>query len=155
MSTGVIHRSVQSSELSRNAAAVFAAAEEGPVDITRRDGADFVLTLASDVARERRAVEIAASLVSAFLSQEGASLAERLCLPFPWVEFLSADARERFADEIVAVTRACAAVGEFTRLLVVFEAWRSSAEAIAHGFTADDDLEWFHEPVTVKKPRRR
>lgn len=155
MSTSVIHRSVQSSELSRNSAAVFAAAEEGPVDITRRDGADFVLTLASDVARERRAVEIAASLVGASLSEEGASLADRLRLPFPWVEFLSAEARQRFADEIVSVTRACAAVGEFTRLLVVFEAWRSSAEAIAHGFTADEDLEWLDEPVTVKKPRKR
>ena len=82
-------------------------------------------------------------------------MAERLRQPFPWVEFLSPDARERFANEIVAVTRACAAVGEFTRLLVVFEAWRSSAEAIAHGFTTDDDLEWLDEPVTVKKPRKR
>lgn len=153
MSASVIHRSVQSSELSRNSAAVFAAAEEGPVDITRRDGEDFVLSLASDVARERRALEIVASVVGASLSGERVALGERLRQPFPWVEFLSADARERFAEEIVSVTRACAAVGQFTRLLVVFEAWRSSAEAIAHGFTADDELEWLPKPVTVKKPR--
>ena len=67
MSTDIVHRSVQSSELSRNPAAVFAAAEEGPINITRRDGEDFVLSLASAVAQERRAVQIAADLMWACL----------------------------------------------------------------------------------------
>ena len=67
MRTDVVHRSVQSSELSRNPAAVFAAAEEGPINITRRDGEDFVLSLASAVAQERRAVQIAADLMWACL----------------------------------------------------------------------------------------
>lgn len=138
------HRSVQSSELSRNSAA----AEKGPVDITRRDGEDFVLLLASEVARDRRAVAIAASLVGASLATGEAPMTDRLRQPFPWIEFLSPDAREQFADEIVSVTRACAAIGQFTRLLVVFEAWRSSAEAIANGYTPDD-----HGPASIVSKR--
>ncbi len=154
MNTVAIHRSVQSSELSRNSAAVFAAAEQGPIGITRRDGEDFVLAKASDVAKERRAISIAADLVSASLSTSGLNLADRLRQPFPWIEFLAPQSQVRFANEIVDVTRACAAVGQFSRLLVVFEAWRSSAETIADGYTPDDELEWLDVPELVTDPRK-
>ena len=153
MRTDVVHRSVQSSELSRNPAAVFAAAEEGPINITRRDGEDFVLSLASAVAQERRAVQIAADLMWASLDTCGAPLAERLRQPFPWIEFLTPEARDQFAEEIISVTRACGAIAEFTRVLVVFDAWRSSAEAIARGYIPDGDLHWLAEPVDVPDPR--
>lgn len=155
MSTADIHQSVQSSELSRNSAAVFAAAEKGPIDITRRDGENFVLSLASEVARERRAVEIAASLLGAFLSTDDLPLAERLRQPFPWIEFLSPDSRDRFAEELVSVTRACASFGQFTRLLIVFEAWRWSAQAIASGYLPDDELHWIEDPAAVLDPRQQ
>ncbi len=148
-------RTVQSSELSRNSAAVFAAADDGPVNITRRDGADLVLALASDVEDERRAVRVASDLVLASLADSGEPLGTRLRHQFPWVEFLSPGDRERFAAEILAVTRACAAVAQFQRLLVTFEAWRSSASAIAAGYTRDEDLDWLDEPVPVDDPRRR
>ena len=153
MSTDIVHRSVQSSELSRNPAAVFAAAEEGPINITRRDGEDFVLSLASAVAQERRAVQIAADLMWASLDTYGAPLAERLRQPFPWIEFLTPEARDQFAEEIISVTRACGAIAEFTRVLVVFDAWRSSAHAIARGYIPDGDLHWLAEPVDVPDPR--
>lgn len=153
ISTDIVHRSVRSSELSRNPAAVFAAAEEGPINITRRDGEDFVLSLASAVAQERRAVQIAADLMWASLDTYGAPLAERLRQPFPWIEFLTPEARDQFAEEIVSVTRACDAIAEFTRVLVVFDSWRSSAEAIARGYIPDGDLHWLAEPVDVPDPR--
>jgi PHD/YefM family antitoxin component YafN of YafNO toxin-antitoxin module len=154
MNTVAIHRSVASSELSRNSAAVFAAAEQGPIEITRRDGEDFVLAKASDLAKERRAISIAADLVAASLSTSGVNLADRLRGPFPWIEFLAPQSQVRFATEIVDVARACAAVGQFSRLLVVFEAWRSSAETIANGYTPDDELEWLDVPVPVTDPRK-
>ncbi len=154
MNTVAIHRSVQSSELSRNSAAVFAAAEQGPIEITRRDGEDFVLAKASDVAKERRAISVAADLVAASLSTSGLNLADRLRQPFPWLEFLVPQSQVRFATEIVDVTRACAAVGQFSKLLVVLEAWRSSAETIANGYTPDDELEWLDVPVLVTDPRK-
>lgn len=49
----VVIRTVQSSELSRNPASVFEAADLGPVTITRRDGESLVLARSSDVARQR------------------------------------------------------------------------------------------------------
>lgn len=143
---------VQSSELSRNSAAVFAAADAGPVTVTRRDGADLVLSLAANVDDERRALRIAADLVAASLADTGEPLGDRLRTQFPWVEFLRPGGREAFAAEIVAVTRACAAVGEFRRLLITFEAWRSTATAIASGYTPDEDLDWIDGPV-VTDPR--
>jgi len=143
---------VQSSELSRNSAAVFAAVDDGPVTVTRRDGADLVLALASEVDDERRALRVAADLVVVSLDDTGEPLGERLRAQFPWVEFLRPEGREAFAAEIVAVTRACAAVGEFRRLLITFEAWRSTATAIAAGYTPDADLEWISGPV-VTDPR--
>lgn len=152
MAASVLRRVVQSSELSRNPAAVFAAAEDGPVDVTRRDGEDLVLMSASHAAGERQALSIAAELVAASTSQHGDALVDRLRQPFPWLEFLAVDDRERFVREIVDVTRACASVGEYSRLLATFAAWRSTAEAIAHGYTPDEALEWLDGEV-VTDPR--
>lgn len=152
MVTSLLRRVVQSSELSRNPAAVFAAAEDGPVDVTRRDGEDLVLMSASRAAGERQALSIAAELVAASTSQDGRALVDRLRQPFPWLEFLAPEDRERFTREIVDVTRACASVGEYSRLLAAFSAWHSTAEAIAHGYTPDEALEWL-DGETVADPR--
>lgn len=152
MSTDALHRSVQSSELSRNSASVFAAAEAGPVTITRRDGEDFILATASDARREHRAMEIAAGLIAASLAGAPPSLPERLRGPFPWIEFLSDAERMAFADEIVRVMRACAAVGDYRQLLITFHAWRSTAEAYAHGLPHDEALHWLDSPVSVPRP---
>lgn len=148
-------RTVQSSELSRNSAAVFAAAEQGPVTITRRDGEGFVLARSGDVERERRALELAMRVVVSSLDQGAQPLGERLREPFPWLGFLPADGRERFAAEMVDLTRACAAVGQFSRLLVTFAAWRSTAEAIAAGYTPDGEVDWLADPVPVADPREQ
>lgn len=153
MATSLIRRSVQSSELSRNPASVFAEAEHGPVAITRRDGEDFILTTARRAEDERRAFAIGADLVAASIGSTEGSLVERLRGPFPWLEFLSPESCERFAVEIIDVTRACAAVGQVDRLLATLAAWQASAEAIASGYPPDDELEWLDEPPLVGDPR--
>lgn len=155
MATATAHRSVQSSELSRNPASVFRAVEEGgPVHITRRDGEDLVLSRAQDDERERRALAVAAQIIAGSLAAGPGELATRLVEQFPWAALLRPGDRQAFASEIVEVTRACAAVGRFERLLITFEAWRSTAEAIAAGYTSDSDLDWLDEPTVVTDPRR-
>ena len=149
----VVHRTVQSSDLSRNPASVFEAAEHGPVTITRRDGESLVLVRASDVARQREGLELAAHLVAASLAPDDVPFVERLRAPFPWVEFLTPADREAFAQEVVDVARACAAVSRFDRLLLTLTAWRSTAEAIAAGYTHDDQLDWLDQPAPVADPR--
>lgn len=150
---GTITQTVQSSELSRNPASVFAAADKGPVTITRRDGESLVLVKSTDVAKEREGLELAAHVVAASLAPGETPFAERLRGPFPWVEFLNPNDRELFAHEIVDVARACAAVAQFDRLILTLTAWRSTAQAIAYGYTADDELGWLDEPSPVSDPR--
>lgn len=153
MSPAVISRTVQSSELSRNSAAVFKAVDQGPVTITRRDGETLILNKESDLADQREGLELAAHLVAASLAPGDVPFADRLRGPFPWVEFLSPPDREAFAQEIVDVARACAAMSRFERLLVTVNAWHSTAQAIADGYTPDEDLEWLDVPEPVADPR--
>ncbi|EMY35005.1 hypothetical protein D477_006713 [Arthrobacter crystallopoietes BAB-32] len=146
-------RTASSSDLSRNPAQVFRAAEEGPVTITRRDGEPLTLVRSSSVEREHEALRLAASLVAASLAPGDSSFAERLLVPFPWLGFLSTHQREQFATEIVEVSRACASISSFDRLFVVLAEWRSTAEAIAAGYRPDDELDWLDERETVDDPR--
>ncbi len=147
-------RSVQSSELSRNPKAVFKAAEDGPVTITRRDGDSLILTRESQVRSDRLGLEIAASLVAASLApEEDGPFVRRLRVHFPWVTFLSETDQDEFAREVVDVARSCAAVSRFDRLLITLSAWKDTAEAIAAGYTYGDDLDWSITDTTVPDPR--
>jgi hypothetical protein len=114
-----------------------------------------VLTKTSEVENQKRGMELASHLVAASLAPADMPFVERLRAPFPWIEFLRPAGRQAFALEIVDVARACAAVSNFDRLLFTLEAWRSTAAAIAHGFTPDDQLTWIDEPVRVVDPRRK
>jgi PHD/YefM family antitoxin component YafN of YafNO toxin-antitoxin module len=154
MSPAVIDRTVQSSELSRNSAAVFQAVDHGPVTITRRDGETLVLTKESDLRHQREGLELAAHLVAASLAPGDLPFVDRLRGPFPWVEFFSPSDREAFAREIVDVARACAAVSRFDRLLLTLTAWHSTAQAIAAGYTHEEGLEWLEVPEPVANPRQ-
>jgi hypothetical protein len=146
-------RTASSSDLSRNPAQVFRAAEDGPVTITRRDGEPLTLVRSSTVEREHEALRLAANLVAASLAPGDSSFAERLLVPFPWLGFLPQHQREQFAAEIVEVSRACASISSFDRLFVVLAEWKSTAEAIAAGYTPDDKLDWLDESETVDDPR--
>lgn len=153
MTSASIEHTVQSSELSRNSAAVFAAAESGPVAITRRDGEGFVLLRARDVAEEQKALRVAFDVLLATLPQDASPIEQQMLRQFPWLQFLTPERREEFADEMVATARACASVGRFSRLLTVYASWYSTAEALAAGITPDDDLDWLDEPEPVGDPR--
>ena len=121
--------------------------------ITRRDGEALILTRASAVEHQRLGLQLAAQLIAASLADSRTPFVDRLRVPFPWLEFLNASNRDSFATEVVDVARACAAFGQFDRLLDVLMAWRATAEAVAAGYTRDEDLTWIDEPAPVPDPR--
>jgi hypothetical protein len=94
-------RVVQSSALSRNSAEVFQAADQGTVEITRRDGETLVLTRKSELERQSTVLRMAADLIAASLGPEAQPFVDRLQGRFPWMRFLSEPERETFAMEIV------------------------------------------------------
>lgn len=153
MSAVMTTRSASSSDLSRNPAQVFRAADEGPVTITRRDGESLTLLRSETVEREHRALELAAQLVAVSLAPGDTSFADRLLGPFPWLGFLPGEQRERFASEVVEVSRACASISSFDRLFIVLSEWRATAEAVASGYISDTELDWLDEPEAVGDPR--
>ena len=153
MTTALQVQTFQSSELSRQPKAVFAAAEDGPVLITRRDGEDLILTSETQARHDQLGLELAAQLVAASLDPSGKPFTTRLGEPFPWLMFLSDEEREEFADEVVSVARACAAVRHFDRLLQTLEAWHRTAQAYAAGYTADTAVEWLDDEARAADPR--
>lgn len=92
------------------------------------------------------------SLVAATLAPGTLSFHERLLTPFPWLGFLPFKQREKFAAEIVEVTRACISIANFDRLFVVLAEWKSTAEAVATGFTPDNELDWLDDVEVVPHP---
>ena len=62
----------------RSPASVFAAADEGPVTITRRDGEALVLTRASAVEHQRLGLQLAAQLIAASLADSSTPFVDRL-----------------------------------------------------------------------------
>ncbi|ROP72460.1 prevent-host-death protein [Curtobacterium sp. PhB115] len=144
-------RSVQSSDLSRHAKQVFAAAEEEPLEVTRRDGKPLVLTTKERSDDDDAVLEIAAQLIAAVTVNEQLPLHDRLAVPYPWIKLLSRDDQKRFAREIVDVARGSFSLRQPRRLLLEMQAWRNSAEAIAAGWGARDP-EVLEAPVAVERP---
>jgi len=144
-------RTVQSSDLSRHAKDVFAAAEQEPLEVTRRDGAPLVLTTKERSDEDEAVLDIAAELIAAVTVNEELPLHERLAIPYPWIGMLSREDQRQFAREIVEVARGSFALRQPRRLLLEMQAWRNSAEAIAAGW-GDEDPEPLARPVVVEKP---
>lgn len=141
------------SALSRDSAKVFRSADQGPVEVTRRDGESFVLTRKSEYDEHFTALTEAADLIAASLAPEDVPFEKRLEDRFPWLRFLSARDQTLFAREIIDVARSCAAIRDFGPFLVELAEWRRTAAASAAGFTPAPDLEWLDEPVVIHEPR--
>ncbi|MFT4217402.1 MAG: hypothetical protein QM619_09505 [Micropruina sp.] len=151
MSTPTLEpRTVRSSELSRHPAEVFAAAEEGPIVVTRRDGESLVLTTQERAVQQQELLGVAAQLIAASL--EDGPIADRFVRYFPWIGLLNEVDRDECAAEIVAVARGSFSVGQPQRLLTVIAAWRDTAEAVAAGWGARAP-EWLPEDVPAPDPR--
>lgn len=140
----------QSSELSRNSAKVFSAADAGPVLVTRRDGDDFVLMSQREAEANRALVELASQLIAVATDDRG-SLADRMAVQFPWMLALNEAERTQCAKELVDAARASFATGQSQLALIEITAWRETAGAIAEGLSKLQ-VDWLDAPVAVERP---
>jgi hypothetical protein len=113
-------------------------AEEGPVHIRRRDGADLVLVSADNFRRSDAGIEDAVRLLDAMERTD--SFGEAVELAFPWVEWLTDAGREDCVDDLHRKLRAAASVGKYRGFGLAVGSWRGTAEALADGIDRDEDL---------------
>ena len=150
MTTQTADRRVQSSELSRNSKSVFAAAEEAPVVVTRRDGENLVLMSEREATEHRKMFELAAQIIAATTFDTG-TLAERMSNVFPWMLALTPEAREECADSLIDSARASFSTNQPTMLLIEVTSWFETATARAAGLH-NIDVAWLDEPLSVDYP---
>ena len=140
----------QSSELSRNSAAVFAEAEKNPVLVTRRDGEDFVLMSLTEAAARKSLLEFASQLISITTDDRG-SLVERMCDRFPWMFSLTEQDRYICTKEILEAARASFSTNSPNLAVIEINAWHDTAVAIASK-TNNESLEVLDVAELVTRP---
>jgi hypothetical protein len=143
-------RVVQSSDLSRHSREVFAAAEESPVEVTRRDGESLVLTTKREFDARDDVLEVAAQLIAVSLDDKG-TLVDRLAGPFPWIKLLNEADQRECARNIVETARGAFTVHQPERLLSEVAAWRNTAEAVAAGW-GNEPIDWAGDAGAVARP---
>lgn len=139
-----------SSDLSRNSARVFAAAEDRPIDVTRRDGEDLVLMSEREARARDELLHLAAQIIAATTDDAG-TLTERMCRVFPWMLALNPDDRTRCAHEMVDAARASFSTHQPHLALAEMHAWRETATALAAGL-GHTPVEWLDSPSSVERP---
>lgn len=123
---------LQSTELSRASAGIFAAAADHLVRITRRDGEPMVLMSESADQAWTSLLQLAAQLVAVTTSAEE-TLADRMSDRFPWMLALSAAHRDACAEAVLAAARASFATYQPHLAVAELTAWPETATAIAAG----------------------
>lgn len=148
MSTTLTRTEFQSSELSRNSAEVFSAADEHPVTVTRRNAESLVLMTERESSAQRKLFEFAATLISVTTDDRG-TLAERMADRFPWMLALSNADQKSCADDLVSAARASFATEQPHLVAAMLTSWKETAAVIAAGL-GTESVEWFEaEAETV------
>ena len=140
----------QSSDLSRHAARVFAAAEAQPITVTRRDGEALVLMTEREAQARNGLLTIAAQMIAVATDDRG-SLAQRMTVQFPWMLALSDDDQATCAHDLLRAARASFATGQAHLAAAEVTAWRETATAIAAGL-GQTPVEWLDTPTPVERP---
>lgn len=139
-----------SSEVSRNPAAVFEAAEQHPIRVTRRDGDDLVLMSQREADARESLLDFAAQLIAAMTDDTGA-LAQRLANRLPWMLALSTSDQEECAAELVTAARASFATNQVQLVTAAITSWRETAIALAAGL-GTQPVEWLTDAEVVERP---
>lgn len=140
----------QSSELSRNPARAFSAAEQSPILVTRRDGEDLVLMSQSEASAGRALLEFAAELIAVTTDDRG-SLSERMANRFPWMLALSEQDKEQCAQDLVDAARASFAMHQPNRAVAELTSWKETASAVAAGL-GKEPIVWLDDVVEASRP---
>jgi len=138
---------LQSSELSRNSASVFAAAEASPVLVTRRDGEDLVLMTKREADAAATLNDFAAQLLGT-TAHSPKELADKVSQLYPWMSALSQADQEQCASDLLTATRAALATGQPERLVSQILSWRETARASSDGLHVTSD-DWLESPESV------
>lgn len=151
MGTGTVtQQAFKSSELSRNSSQVFAAAENGPVIVTRRDGEPLVLMNEREADARKQLFEFAAQLIAITTDDRG-SLADRMAEHFPWMFALSEADKVQCAKDLVNAARASFATEQPHLAVAALNSWRETAEALAAGYR-NAPTEWLDGDEAVARP---
>jgi hypothetical protein len=110
------------------------------VVLHRRGDVALRLSLDTRSSSSSAGTEIAASLLAGLVNvpQVPNSLGILLAARFPWMKFLSKDAKQAFVHEFIETVQACAAVGNSAALDEVVHAWKSTAAIYADPKLAAD-----------------
>ncbi len=151
MATATAPQSFQSSQLSRDARTVFAAAELAPVTITRRDGDPLTLMPSRSLEAEAELHTLASTLIAAMRETSSRPLHERLADALTWMHALDDNDQSACAAELQKTVIAALATSSPRRALEALASWRGTAEAIADGLTANS-VEWLDSDVVAERP---
>ncbi|WP_291048760.1 prevent-host-death protein [Herbiconiux sp.] len=150
MVTSSALRAFPSSDLSRHAPRVFAAAEEGPIDVTRRDGEDLVMMSKREADAREQLLQFAAQLIAVATDDRG-SLSDRMANAFPWMLALGEADRAQCSHELVDAARASFATGQAGLVAAELTSWRETATALAAGL-GTGPVDWIEGGVVVSRP---
>ncbi|MGO4533795.1 prevent-host-death protein [Leifsonia sp. 2MCAF36] len=140
----------QSSELSRHSTRVFAAAEEQPVEVTRRDGEDLVLMSKREASARSTLLQLAATLIGVATDTRG-TLADRMSQALPWMFALNPADRAACAEELLDAARASFSTGQSHLATAAMNSWMETATAVAAGL-GNAPVEWLDAGIPVERP---
>jgi PHD/YefM family antitoxin component YafN of YafNO toxin-antitoxin module len=139
-----------SSEISRNPAKVFSAAEKAPIGVSRRDGANLVLMSESENNARTELLRIAEDLVAVAVDERG-TLVERMSQRFSWMLALSEHDRQACTAELLETARASFSTGGAALVMNALASWKATAEAITLGLRPDP-ADWLDSPRPAARP---
>ena len=140
----------KSSDLSRSAADVYAAASDHPVTVTRRDGEALVLMSEREDRARNELLELAAQLIGVAAVDDG-KLTRFMSDHFPWMLALAPEDQEACAHDVLNSARASFSVGQSHLALSALTSWRETAEALAAGL-GSTPVEWLDDDEPVERP---
>jgi dsDNA-binding SOS-regulon protein len=143
-------KSFHSSDLSRHATRVFAAAEDEPVEVTRRDGEDLVLMSKREADARAELLQLASTLIGVATDTRG-TLAERMSDALPWMLALKPEDRESCASDLLNAARASFSTGQAHLAVAELNSWLETATAIAAGLSSAP-VDWLDRPTPVGRP---
>jgi hypothetical protein len=126
--------SVAFSELSKHSKDVASKVERaGRILVTRRDGADLILTTELHDRQREEAVDIASRVLAVLLtSDEGGEVVIRtLPMVFPWIRHLNDEERLEFAHDLMEASRDMTELDVPANLHRILVGWKATARILA------------------------
>ena len=120
----------QVSQLNRNPAKVFEAAEKSPILISHRNGMQAVLMTKKEYEAQPILNLLLASLIRAFSSTEG-SAADQLAVELPWLSKLNDEEKTRCVSELISFSKVSLSLGVAVPAVEKLNEWKSLANKTA------------------------